>query len=58
MRQVNIEGMNDEKLVQFILNISHLGHNMSKVRIRIETFEEVFVDKARELINNHINKLP
>lgn len=57
LNAVNCEDLKEPQIVQLVLNISHIGHNMSKYRPKQQAFEEVFLSRARDLIHNHLTKL-
>ena len=57
LNAVNSESLKEPQIEQLVLNISHIGHNMSKFRPNQLAFEEVFLCSARDLITNQLNKL-
>ena len=51
LKPIDPTALTDEKLVQLILDLSHLGDNMLKYRPENDKFRAIFGEKARIVLS-------
>jgi hypothetical protein len=56
LRPIEPTALTDEKLVQLILDLSHLGDNMQKYRPENDNFKTLFGEKARIVLSKTLER--